>query len=234
MFAKLEINGTIELKTGMHIGGSSQFAAIGAVDSPIVRDPFEDLPMIPGSSLKGKLRTLLAKKYNNGRPNNINLDKPEIKRLFGSTSNRFINQNNKNDGKTKLGRLIFSDSILSNAEEIKKMSIPLTEVKMENSINRLNGMATPRQIERSIRGSKFDFSIIYNAEVEEEIETDLKILKEGLELLEYDYLGGSGSRGYGRIEIIKLDVNTVIGKKDEKKEEKYKSIMKINKEKEGK
>ena len=62
MLAKLEIKGTIELVTGMHIGGSSAFAAIGAVDSPVVRDTLSDLPMIPGSSLKGKIRTLLAKK----------------------------------------------------------------------------------------------------------------------------------------------------------------------------
>ena len=64
MFAKVEITGTLEVLTGMHIGGSSAFAAIGAVDSPIVRDTLSDMPMIPGSSLKGKLRTLLAQKYN--------------------------------------------------------------------------------------------------------------------------------------------------------------------------
>ena len=64
MFAKLEITGNIEVVTGMHIGGSSQFAAIGAVDSPVIRDTYSDRPMIPGSSLKGKMRSLLAKKYN--------------------------------------------------------------------------------------------------------------------------------------------------------------------------
>lgn len=64
MFAKLEITGTLEVLTGMHIGGSSAFAAIGAVDSPVIRDTLSDMPMIPGSSLKGKLRTLLAQQYN--------------------------------------------------------------------------------------------------------------------------------------------------------------------------
>lgn len=62
MFAKIEIKGKIILETGMHIGGSTQFSAIGAIDSPVIRDSFTDLPMIPGSSLKGKIRTLLAKK----------------------------------------------------------------------------------------------------------------------------------------------------------------------------
>lgn len=64
MYSKLEITGTLEVLTGMHIGGSSAFAAIGAVDSPVIRDTLSDRPMIPGSSLKGKLRTLLALRYN--------------------------------------------------------------------------------------------------------------------------------------------------------------------------
>lgn len=64
MYTKLEITGTLEVLTGMHIGGSSAFAAIGAVDSPVIRDALSDRPMIPGSSLRGKLRTLLALQHN--------------------------------------------------------------------------------------------------------------------------------------------------------------------------
>ena len=64
MFAKVKISGVLETITGLHIGGSSAFSAIGAVDSPVIRDARTNMPMIPGSSLKGKLRTLLAKKYN--------------------------------------------------------------------------------------------------------------------------------------------------------------------------
>lgn len=52
MFAKIEINGTIEIVTGLHIGGSSAFSAIGAVDSPVIKDGRTNMPMIPGSSLK--------------------------------------------------------------------------------------------------------------------------------------------------------------------------------------
>ena len=64
MYTKIQITGTIEVLTGMHIGGSSAFAAIGAVDSPVIKDVLSGCPMIPGSSLKGKMRTLLAKEYN--------------------------------------------------------------------------------------------------------------------------------------------------------------------------
>ncbi|MDR1795527.1 MAG: type III-A CRISPR-associated RAMP protein Csm3, partial [Erysipelotrichaceae bacterium] len=61
MFAKLKISGVIEIVTGLHIGGSKSFSAIGAVDSPVVRDPKTNDPIIPGSSLKGKMRTLLVR-----------------------------------------------------------------------------------------------------------------------------------------------------------------------------
>ena len=63
-FAKIKITGEIRLETGLHIGTSNAFAAIGAMDSPVIKDPITNLPIIPGSSIKGKMRTLLAKVYN--------------------------------------------------------------------------------------------------------------------------------------------------------------------------
>ena len=63
-FAKIKFSAQIRLETGLHIGGSTAFAAIGAMDSPVIKDPITNLPIIPGSSLKGKMRTLLAKVYN--------------------------------------------------------------------------------------------------------------------------------------------------------------------------
>lgn len=205
MFAKIEIKGKIILETGMHIGGSTQFAAIGAVDSPVIRDAFTDLPVIPGSSLKGKIRTLLAKKYNNGKLVEPNKDDIKIRRLFGSS-----------EGDIKTSRLIFSDSILSNADELKNIGVSSTEIKVENTINRITAVANPRQIERAVRGSEFNFSIIYNAEEENEIKEDLEILKEGLKFLEYDYIGGNGSRGYGRVKIDALKMDVVVGEIDNK------------------
>ncbi|WP_300276476.1 type III-A CRISPR-associated RAMP protein Csm3 [Peptacetobacter sp.] len=214
MFAKIEIKGKIKLETGMHIGGSTQFAAIGAIDSPVIRDSFTDLPMIPGSSFKGKLRTLLAKKYNTKlvEPDN---DDQKIKRLFGSSKK----------GEIKSSRLIFSDSILSNDDDLKDIGVSSTEIKTENTINRITAIANPRQIERAVRGSIFDFSIIYNAEEEKEIKEDIELLKEGLKFLEYDYIGGHGSRGYGRVKIEDLNLDVVVGKIDNKIKEDCKKIL---------
>ena len=85
MFGKIEIKGKIKVKTGMHIGASEAFAAIGAIDSPVVRDKISNLPIIPGSSLKGKIRSLLAKKYNDN-PNKSN--SPLMIKKFSSIYSR--------------------------------------------------------------------------------------------------------------------------------------------------
>lgn len=214
MFAKLEIKVTIELLTGMHIGGSTQFAAIGAIDSPVMRDVFSDLPMIPGSSLKGKMRTLMAKKYSPQLKSHDN-DPAVIRRLFGSSNKENI----------EASRLIFSDAFISNEKELKEIGISTTEIKVENTINRSTAVANPRQIERAVRGSEFEFRIVYNADKEEEIIEDMKLLKEGLKFLEYDYIGGHGSRGYGRIGIKNLGVELVVGDLDKKVVSECKNII---------
>nr|AGA14265.1 CRISPR-associated protein Csm3 [Lactococcus lactis subsp. lactis] len=199
---KLVIEGTIVLKTGMHIGGSSDFSAIGAVDSPVVRDTLTRLPLIPGSSLKGKMRYLLAKELNNGillnEPNN---DQDEILRLFGSSEK----------DKIRRARLKFNDIKLSNLAELETFNVSSTEVKFENTINRKTAVANPRQIERVIAGSKFDFEIFYNLDDIKEVEKDFENIKQGFDLLEFDYLGGHGTRGSGRIAFENLSVITAVG-----------------------
>lgn len=205
MYAKIEITGTIESITGLHIGGSAQFSAIGSVDSPIIRDVISDDPMIPGSSLKGKLRTLIAKQYNDGPVKDPNEDDVRILRLFGASKKR------KQDDRIYTGRLIFYDIFMSNADELKRQNISPIEIKSENTINRLTAVAMPRQIERAIRGGKYALKIIYNVENEDEITEDFKTLANAFTLLTYDYLGGSGSRGYGKVKFDDLSANCVIG-----------------------
>ncbi len=207
MFAKIQITGKINVETGMHIGGSSQFSAIGAVDSPVIRDEVSGQPIMPGSSLKGKMRTLLAKKYNHGRiVNSPDDDADIILRLFGSA---------KKD-KIKRSRLIFSDMAVSNMDDVNAFGLhSATEIKFENNINRLSAVANPRQIERVIRGTTFELDLIYDAEQEDEIGEDFKLIKEGFQLLQYDYLGGHGSRGYGKVKFADIEIATVMGEVDD-------------------
>lgn len=202
MFAKIEISGEIEVVSGLHIGASDAFAAIGAIDSPVIRDAYSDLPMIPGSSLKGKIRCLLSKAYQNGVEKTADDDAENILRLFGCA---------KKD-KLKNSRLIFSDMIMKNWDELKKLGLQSqTEAKFENTISRMTAEANPRQIERVVRGAVFQLQLIYNAENEDEIIEDITLLKEGMTLLTYDYLGGNGSRGYGKIKFLDVAAEVVVG-----------------------
>lgn len=203
MFSKIQITGTIEVVTGMHIGGSEAFAAIGAIDSPVIIDPLSRKPIIPGSSLKGKMRALLAKAYNPTVVNH-NDDSEKISRLFGSSANN----------KLMTSRLIFSDMILANYDELHSKGLDsITEVKFENTISRTTSVANPRQIERVIRGSKFELNIIYDVleDYQDQALDDIKILVEGMKLLQYDYLGGGGTRGNGKIKFSNVTADTVIG-----------------------
>ena len=199
MYTKIKITGDLVVKTGMHIGGSKVYSAIGAVDSPVIRDITTNPPMVPGSSLKGKMRSLLAKEFNTKvvEPND---DHERISRLFGSAKNK------------RRSRVLFSDMVLANEEELRERGLQsMTEVKFENSISRATAVANPRQIERTVRGSVFELELIYEMEKEDEFLEDMETLAEGMKLLQYDYLGGNGSRGYGKVVFEGIQAEVVVG-----------------------
>jgi len=204
MFAKIQITGKLIVKSGLHIGGNTAFSAIGAVDSPVIRDVITNDPMIPGSSLKGKMRALLAKVYNEKLEN----DCFKICSLFGKSAKKDNTENNT-------GRIIFSDLFLCNANDLKKRGIGVTEVKTENSINRLTAVANPRQIERVIRGAEFALNLIYEYD-ENQYKEDVELITTGLKLLKIDYLGGNGTRGYGKVDFSDFEVMHVYGDNGEK------------------
>ncbi len=199
IYDKLLIKGKLTLLTGMHIGASNDFAPIGAVDSIVVSNPLDKRPIIPGSSLKGKMRTLLARAFSESAVlNYIEQDSPTIQRLFGASKPEIIS-----------ARLQFSD-LFMNEESVKTLSnktdLYLTEIKFENTIDRTTAVSNPRQLERVPAGSKFDFVLVYNVENFEELEEDFKTISTALKLLHMDYIGGSGTRGYGKIKISDFSV----------------------------
>ncbi|MDX1919091.1 MAG: type III-A CRISPR-associated RAMP protein Csm3 [Candidatus Caenarcaniphilales bacterium] len=200
----IKFEGIIECLTGMHIGAGKDNAAIGAVDMTVVRDPLTRQPIIPGSSLKGKIRTLLAKsETTKEKPflKEINNDDQQLKDLFGATSPRII-----------VSRLQFHDCKLTE-DSLKQLEtldtdLYLTEIKYENTINRTNSQATPRQMERVVAGSEFAFKLTYMIEEglsEEVIKSDLEKVVQGIKLLEDDYLGGHGTRGSGRVKFKNIE-----------------------------
>ena len=205
MYGKIIIKCKLTVLTGMHIGGSSAFSAIGAVDSPVLRDTLTGEPMLPGSSLKGKMRTLLAKAIKNHFiTQECDKDPIELKRLFGTSGNNRTGENPKG------ARLQFADSFLLNADILKKRG-GMTEVKFENTINRITSIANPRQIERVVRGSEFGIRFAYDMENEDEIVEDFENVAKALKLISMDYLGGHGSRGYGKVAFSDFEVEVKSG-----------------------
>lgn len=201
LYGKLILTGKIQVKTGMHIGGSSEFSAIGAVDSIVIKDTVTKLPIIPGSSLKGKMRYLLARVYSDTpQLKKIEEEADEIKRLFGTSGS---------DKNMYSSRLQFSDMMMNeeSRDRIVNMEPDLyvTEIKFENTINRLTAVANPRQIERVPAGAEFEFKLVYNIEKLEEVEEDLENINTAMTLLQEDYIGGHGTRGYGRIKFTDLN-----------------------------
>lgn len=219
---KVIINADLTVLTGMHIGASTEFSSIGAVDSVVIRDPLNKRPIIPGSSIKGKLRFLLARALTEkGYITPFEEEPDEVKRLFGSSRNGIV-----------VSRLQFTDLFMDeeSADKIEKMDtdLYLTEIKFENTIDRATGIANPRQIERVPRGSKFCFRLIYNIENIDEMETDFKNLSTAISLLHLDYLGGNGTRGYGRVKIsnFKLELAGITDESSAVEINKYEEYLK--------
>lgn len=195
---KRVLKAQIEILTGLHIGGGGEFSAIGAVDSPVVRDSLTKQPIIPGSSIKGKLRYLLQRELNGVAINEPNRDQPEVLRLFGSSE-----KNNIQRARLKFNDCFFNEE---NLALLNNKRVAPTEIKYENTINRTDSQAMPRQIERVIRGSLFDLELFYQLDHPDELMEDFENIKLAFDLLSLDYLGGHGTRGSGRVRIVNVRV----------------------------
>ncbi len=234
---KIILKGIIRLDTGMHIGGITETLKIGGTDTPVIKDAFGRI-YIPGSSLKGKIRSLLeisgyANKelvYKQGETGNpCGCGECKVCKIFGAHKP----DENKKD-KLEPGRVIVRDAYLVEVKDNDNGNIEYIEIddknkikeyletKAENIIDRVSGKAiSPRQIERVVKGSLFKFEVIFNIYKKEDYELVNTFLK-GMKLLEDDYLGGCGSRGYGKVrfENVKVDYRPVgyYGRGDEETE----------------
>ena len=222
---KIILKGTIEAKTGLHIGGNSGELDIGGIDNPIIRNVFNRQPYIPGSSLRGKMRGLLDRHFNKDLNKSVGRDvrvhecktveaykKCPVCQVFGVAPIQQLR------GKTMPTRVIVRDTFLTD-ESIAVLDradtdTDFTEIKTEVAIDRITSAATPRQQERVPAGVKFGpVQIIHSLYTQHGTNDDNSIENElayfdtvlkGMELLQDDYLGGSGSRGSGQIAFENL------------------------------
>lgn len=204
---KIKIQTSITLITGLHIGGSSDNVEIGGIDNPVIKLATRgNEPYIPGSSLKGKMRCLLEQAAGASK---VGMDK-EVNNLFGITESKSLKTDNQPS------KLIVRDALL--CEESKKallacdnLDMPYTENKWENVIDRTKGVAEhPRQSERVPAGAVFNAEFILNIWDDDNENELMALFEKGIRLLENDYLGGSGSRGYGQIkfgEFVKTELS---------------------------
>ncbi|MBW1716235.1 MAG: type III-A CRISPR-associated RAMP protein Csm3 [Deltaproteobacteria bacterium] len=232
---KVFISGTIQAVTGLSVGGSSIGLEIGGADKVVVRNAITNQPYIPGSSLKGKMRSLLEKFEGNmsitvKKTNKAGQILEEKK--FNSLKEVPEGYLNKSGDVDKIAieampckcgaciicqvfgvsaeeegmpaRLIVRDSDLINHEELEKSKntdMPYTEVKTEVVIDRITAAATPRQFERVPAGAVFGLNLVCNIYEGDDENGILNKVFEGLRLVQDDYLGGSGTRGYGQVKF---------------------------------
>ena len=220
LMKKVLVGGTIKTKTGLHIGGTNVGLQIGGTDATVVRNPLTNQPYIPGSSLKGKMRSLLEKLSGSFGPKlgkdiehgpytwireGESEDASLIRMIFGTMPEKLKEKKRSEPS----SRLIVRDSPLNRESAVKLLAskntnMPFTEVKTEVVIDRVTSAATPRQLERVPAGALFDMQIILNVFSGDEEAKMVKKVLEALCLLNNDYLGGKGTRGSGEVEI-KLD-----------------------------
>lgn len=218
-----KISAKLKILSGLHIGAGNDEIKIGGIDTPVVKNPLTNEPYIPGSSLKGKIRTLLEWRLGtitDGNPTTVtnsnveNDDYYKIAKSFGNGKTIKDNDIAKKVGPT---RVSFFDCYLTNADELRQKNA-MTEEKTEVSIDRFKGTVGgggPRHIERVPAGAEFEFNLTYMI-FDENDEKNFNYLALGMKLLEMTALGGSGSRGYGKVEfsdIVGIDEEFLENKK---------------------
>ena len=214
------ITATLTLVTGLRIGAGDSEMHIGGVDNTVIKHPLTGAPYVPGSSLKGKMRSLLE--WRSGAVQEKPLGAKDFKAAKGSQQAEIkhvlqlfgIGGGDVQDNKelvADLGptRLAFWDCPLDASweQEVRGNNQLLTEVKSENVINRISGVAEhPRNTERVPAGAKFDFRLSFK-QLAGDDPTLLETVLQGLKLIELDSLGGSGSRGYGKVRFDHLTID---------------------------
>lgn len=213
------LSATLELVTGLRIGAGDSEMHIGGVDNTVIKHPHTQSPYIPGSSLKGKMRSLLE--WRSGAVQQEALGWKDFEKSSGAQQAEVkrILQLFGISGDAKLGvdqmgtmgptRISFWDCNLNPEweKQIREDNFSLTEVKSENRINRISGVAEhPRQTERVPAGAQFDFRLSVKTLAGDDDDL-LDTVLQGLKLLEIDSVGGSGSRGYGKVRFVALKID---------------------------
>ena len=222
---KTIISGFIELKTGMLVGATETGIGIGGIDKAVIRNPISNQPYIPGSSIKGKMRSLLEKSKNinletvikGKQPIRIHIcedTKCDICKVFGRPAEssskhgdtRLIVRDASLAGYVKDDKMVLGVNGIKYLAENRYMTLPFTEAKTEVIIDRITSKATPRTFERVPAGTVFYLELVLNVFEGDDEEEMLGLVFEGLKQVQDDYIGGQGSRGYGQVKFLNIKI----------------------------
>jgi CRISPR-associated protein Csm3 len=217
----------VHVLTGLHVGGAGGKVEIGSVDSPVIRDPITKQPYLPGSSVRGKMRSLTERIY--GREQNMSIGQGVkihvLRKQENENAEQYQERFRQNETCSIFGvtgdepvphptALIVRDAQLhaDSVAALKRAAtdLPFTEVKWEATIDRVTSAATPRQIERVPAGAIFaGLEMVYSIYEASNL-THFPVLFKALSLVEEDYLGGLGARGSGKVrfELTKVTART--------------------------
>src|SRR6201985_2109335 len=226
LVGKLILEGEMTCETGLHVGAGKGSLEIGGSDNPVVKDAF-GRPYVPGSSLRGKIRSLLEQSSGLAVPSELvylskrrgqevrihQSDRPddEICLLFGRNPGRMerVQGEALESSAASPARLTVYDAPLDpesiTAQMRDNLDDEITEVKSENAIDRITSQSNPRTLERVPAGARFRVRMVLDILCEEDKALAARVL-EGLRLLEDDALGGGGSRGSGRVRFSNLKI----------------------------
>ncbi len=202
----VRVTSTIELLTGLHIGGSKEALKIGGIDNPVIRNPITNIPYIPGSSLKGRLRMALELKYGETEKETKGIGPSQMQDSESLICKLFGNGNPKKTSEAT--RLIFRDSNLLN----DSLEYTEGEEKIEVKIDRQKLAAFQggnRTQERIAAGAKFNFEVMIRIFEDDDENKFKERLKEAIKIVELEFLGGSGSRGYGQVKFAELKFENI-------------------------
>src|SRR6202789_1332347 len=224
LIGKLIVEGDIACQTGLHIGAGKGSLEIGGGDNPVVKDAF-GLPYIPGSSLRGKLRSLLEQSSGLAVPSELvylskrkgqevrihQSERPddEVCLLFGRNPGRMervAGDAVESSAATPARLSVFDAPLIAGSitpQMRENLDDELTEVKSENAIDRITSQANPRTLERVPAGARFRVRVVLDILCAEDAALPALVVQ-GLRLLEDDALGGGGSRGSGSVRFDNL------------------------------
>ncbi len=215
LYGRVFIECKIEAETGLHIGGAESSLSIGGVDNVVIRDPLSNQPYIPGSSLKGKMRSQMEKFHSlpqNQRIGQVTIHTCQSAEEYTDCAVCHIYGLPGERGFSTSTRLVVRDVQLTkeSVAELRKAKtdLPLSEIKWEAAIDRVTSAAVPRQMERVPAGAVFGPAELVYSVYEAADVARFENVVEGMQLLEDDYLGGSGSRGSGKVAFRDIQVYT--------------------------